>query len=524
MLVNFPRRQALVLGAFLSALLLILAVFSVSIGNKSQSAHSVPTASALPTLSPGDPLNTFYHQKLTWTSCKDGFDCADLTVPLDYAHPSAHSINLKVVRHKSSQAHVLGSLVLNPGGPGGSGIEYARAYLYVMSETLIKNFDIVGFDPRGVGGSTPVRCMTDKQLDAYVSADQSPDNQAEINQYVALAKELAMGCAATSPLIYRYMDTVSAARDIDILRVALGDKKLNWFGKSYGTFLGATYAGLFPTHVGRMMLDGAIDPTLTNAQLTHGQALGFENALHRFVADCATQSDCPLKPGSAGLQQVADMLAKLDTHPGHLANGRLFTQALGFTGVVGGLYDVSYGWPDLRSSLADALKGDYRSLATSADYYITRDDKGHFTDNSNEAIAAVNCLDRPDRATVAQTEKLAQAWSKQAPVFGTSLAWGNLGCTYWPIPATGVPDVITAAGSPTIVVVGTVNDPATPYPWAVALSKQLSKGILLTYTGDGHTAYYQGSTCVDDYIDHFYLTGNAKAGVSCKPDTESTNS
>ena len=500
---------------------------ALSCGISSKKQASKPTASPTisvsdspsPSSSSSDALKSFYSQTLSWKSCQDGFDCTTVTVPLNYADPTAGSIKLQLVRHKAKSGKPKGNLVVNPGGPGGSGIEYARALPYIMTEQLINNFNVIGFDPRGVGSSNPVKCLNDKAIDAYVSADQSPDNQSEIDKYVALAKQLADGCATRSPQIYKYMDTVSAARDIDIIRAALGDEKLNWFGKSYGTFLGATYAGLFPTHVGRMMLDGAIDPTLTNEKLSYGQALGFENALKRFVANCATQSDCPLKAGNAGVQQVANMLANLDSKPGKLANGRVFTQAIGLIGVLGDLYDANYGWSDLRMALKDALKGDFTALASSADMYISRDENGHFTDNGNEAIAAVNCLDRPDRASVQETEKLATQWSKQAPLFGISLAWGNHGCTYWPISATGKPGPISASGSPTIVVVGTVNDPATPYPWAVALSKQLAKGVLLTFNGDGHTAYFQGSTCVDGYIDNYFLTGDAKSGVTCQPDS-----
>ena len=509
------RRYAVIFIAYIVALIVLLVFIGSPRDNKKDQATASPTASPLPPVT-GD-LAKYYNQKITWENCDSGFECTKVKVPLDYANPSGASIELSVNRHKAVQQSK-GVIFVNPGGPGGSGIEYAKAIDYIMTPELVDNFDVVGFDPRGVGASNPVKCGTDKDIDAYINADQSPDNQSEIDQYAAISKKLANGCAKTSPDIYRFVDTVSAARDVDILRDALEQSKLNWFGKSYGTFLGATYAGLFPTRVGHMMLDGAIDPTLSNEQLSYGQAIGFENALRRFVDDCAKLNDCPVKAGPAGVQQIADMLDKLDQRPGVLAGGRLFTQSLGFIGVLGDLYDKNYGWPDLRMALKDAFKGNYKALATSADFYIARDNNGHYTDNSNEAIAAVNCLDRPDRATIEQTQQLAADWSKKAPVFGVPLAWSNFGCTYWPAPATGKPETITAAGSPTILVIGTVHDPATPYPWAVALSKQLSKGVLLTYTGDGHTAYFQGSSCIDDYVDQFFLTGEAKSGVSCDPD------
>lgn len=487
-------------------------------GNPSpSSAPTEPSSSPEPsdgTTSDFADLNSYYAQKLSWTDCKDGFECSTLQVPLDYAQPELKAISLSLVRLPSKNATE--SLILNPGGPGGSGIEYARAATYVMTEKLRKNYNIVGFDPRGVGQSSPVDCLDDQQTDAYVAADGSPDNQQEIDETINIYKQFAQACATKSAELFAHVDTISASRDIDILRAALGDSKLNWFGKSYGTFLGATYAGLFPDKVGRMMLDGAIDPTLSNEELSKGQALGFENALHRFLKDCPKHSDCPLKKNeTAAFAQVMNILNKLDSNPVKLSDGRSFTQAMGVTGVVGSLYDKVYGWEALRAALTDALDGNFDALAQNVDFYTSRDADGHYTDNSNDAIMAVNCLDRPDRATVSQTEELAKSWKKLAPAFGEYLAWGNLGCSYWKVPATGKPETITAKGAPTILVVGTVNDPATPYPWSKALAKQLDSGVLLTFTGDGHTAYFQGSDCVDKYVDTYFLTGKAPKGVVC---------
>ncbi len=485
--------------------------------------NSIDTNSPTPTKSPTSTatfssvnagLADYYAQDLIWKDCDGGFECSVLSVPLDYANPNQQAITISVIRLATDSA--VGSLLLNPGGPGGSGIEYVRAANYVVSSKLIKLYDIIGFDPRGVGQSTPVECLDDKQTDELIAADGSPDNQEEIDQSVLLSKQLASGCAEKSPEIYAHMDTVNAARDIDILRSALGDTKLNWLGKSYGTFLGATYADLFPKKVGRMVLDGAIDPTLTNEKLSLGQALGFENALSRFVEDCTTHGDCPLdSSGPKGIAQVAKMLDNLDAKSGRLSDGRIFTQAMGVTGVLGSLYDKVYGWPQLRADLSKALLGDYSGLGASLDLYISRDQNGKYTNNSNDAIAAVNCLDRPDRPTVSQTKILAADWKVQAPRFGEYVAWSNVSCLFWKSPATGVPGPITAAGSPEILVVGTVHDPATPMKWAKALASQLSKGILLTLDGDGHTAYMQGSKCIDQVVDNYFVTGTAKPGITC---------
>jgi pimeloyl-ACP methyl ester carboxylesterase len=466
----------------------------------------------MPPAPPG--LARYYSQTLDWSSCQGDFECAVMEVPLDYAQPDGQSIDISLIRLTSPKA--VGSIVLNPGGPGGSGIDYVRAARVVTTDLLRSAYDIVGFDPRGVGESTPVRCMTDEQTDEYIAADGSPDDQGEVDDTVRILTDIARGCVAKSPDLYPHVDTVSAARDVDILRAALGEPRLNWLGKSYGTFLGATYADLFPKNVGRMVLDGAIDPTLSNEQLSYGQALGFENALRRFIADCPSHTDCPLKAGGqAGYREVLDLFDELDRRPVRLADGREFTQAMGVTGVVGSLYDKVYGWSELRASLGEALDGNVELLAQTVDLYTSRDGSGRFTSNSNDAILAVNCLDRPDRATVTQTAQLAKAWAKESPAFGAYLAWSNVACTYWQAPASGQPHTITAVGAPEILVVGTTNDPATPYDWAQGLADQLASGVLLTLDGDGHTAYMQGSACVDQVVDQYFLTGQAAVGVTC---------
>jgi pimeloyl-ACP methyl ester carboxylesterase len=509
------------LGAFLRKFLAIVLVIVLGIlaafgylifqSDSTESTLSKPIESA--SVPQGDGLDGYYAQQLEWSECSDGFECSSFSVPIDYANPADGAMQISVIR-KLATGTAQGSLVLNPGGPGGSGIEYTTYAEYVVSDTLRENFDIVGFDPRGVGFSTPVECLDDEQTEEYIALDGSPDDQTEIDQAQAMSELFAQSCATNSPDTYKFLDTISAARDVDILRALLGDEKLNWLGKSYGTFLGATYADLFPERVGRMLLDGAIDPTLTNEKLSFGQALGFELALTRFVDDCVTKSDCPLSAsGAAGVSEVGDLLIELDANPITLDDGRLFTQAMGTLGVVGSLYDKQYGWPELRTNLGLAFDDDFSGLASSVDFYTGRQSDGSYKDNSNDAIAAVNCLDRPDRATTEETAALASEWKKVAPNFGEYLAWSNI--SYWQAEATGVPKEITAPGTPTILVVGTVNDPATPYAWSQALAAQLSKGVLLTLDGDGHTAYYQGSKCIDEIVDNFYLTGEVEDGITC---------
>ena len=511
------------MGAFLRKFLAIvlvivlgiLAAFGFLIFQSDSTESTLPKPIESASVPQGDGLDGYYAQQLEWSECSDGFECSSFSAPIDYANPADGAMQISVIR-KLATGTAQGSLVLNPGGPGGSGIEYTTYAEYVVSDTLRENFDIVGFDPRGVGFSTPVECLDDEQTEEYIALDGSPDDQTEIDQAQAMSELFAQSCATNSPDTYKFLDTISAARDVDILRALLGDEKLNWLGKSYGTFLGATYADLFPERVGRMLLDGAIDPMLTNEKLSYGQALGFELALTRFVDDCVTKSDCPLSAsGAAGVSEVGDLLIKLDANPITLDDGRLFTQAMGTLGVVGSLYDKQYGWPELRTNLGLAFDGDFSGLASSVDFYTGRQSDGSYKDNSNDAIAAVNCLDRPDRATTEETAALASVWKKVATNFGEYLAWSNISCSYWQAEATGVPKEITAPGTPTILVVGTVNDPATPYAWSQALAAQLSKGVLLTLDGDGHTAYYQGSKCIDEIVDNFYLTGEAEDGITC---------
>ena len=487
-----------------------------SISSISTSPSATPTtASPTPTATPTygvisyDPrLAPLYDQKLVWSSCSAGFQCATLKVPLDYANPTGASIGIKVVRLRASgSAKRLGSLVLNPGGPGGSGIEYARAAADVVSDAIRAQYDIVGFDPRGVGSSDPIKCLTGPETDQLLAVSGDPRTAGEVAQVSAVSAALGRNCKLRDPQLIGFVGTRNVGQDLDILRAALGDSKLNYLGKSYGTFIGSTYAEEFPTRVGRMVLDGAIDPSLDASQLALGQALGFEIALRRFVADCPKQSDCPLTGNvEAGLAQIRSMLADLAINPLPGDGKRQLVQALGVTGVVSALYDATNGWAALRSGLAAAFAGDGSVLLQLVDYYSQRDSSGHYANNGTDALYAVDCIDRPDMTTPAQTIVLAKQWAKLAPTFGAYLAWGNLPCYNWPATQTDGAHRITAPGSPPILVVGTTHDPATPYPWAKSLAGQLSQGVLLTWTGDGHTAYRLGSSCIDSAVDKYLLT------------------
>ncbi len=473
-----------------------------------------------PTVVPGiaADLQPFYMQQLHWKGCKDKFQCTTLTVPIDYAHPALGTLHLAMIRLPASdQKHRIGSLVVNPGGPGGSGVDYAREATTAISNAVRKRYDVVGFDPRGVGRSSPVECLTDQQTDQFLAADPTPTTPAEIAAAVAQAKAFSARCQARTGPELGFVGTRDAAHDLDVMRSALGDAKLSYLGKSYGTFLGATYADEFPTHIARMVLDGVIDPNLTSQQINLGQAQGFEVATHAFLADCAKRTSCPLGRDPAQAEVRLDaFLTGLDARPLPTKEpGRLLTEGLGSLGVALPLYNKSY-WPLLRTALAQALKGQGQGLLTLSDNYTDRSGNGTYTDNSNDAIYAVNCLDRSQPGGLAQIQQDATTFAAQAPTWGALLAWSSLVCAYWPIPPTDHPHPISAPGSGPVLVVGTTRDPATPYQWAVNLSQELSDGHLLTYDGDGHTAYRMGSHCVDTVVDDYLLHDKVPAaGKRC---------
>lgn len=485
-------------------------------------SSSVPApTSASPSGGPSSPaadLARFYDQKLQWRDCGDGFECTRVKVPLDYTKPAGRTITLAVNRLPAgSDAERKGSLLLNPGGPGGSGLDYARAAESVVSAALRERFDIVGFDPRGVGKSTPIECLNDDETDEFVASDGSPDTRAEEERAVTLSRQFGQRCAERSGELLAHVGTRDAARDLDVLRAVLGDDRLYYLGKSYGTYLGATYAELFPERVGALVLDGALDPSTTSREVAREQAIGFEVALRAFVDDCRRRQRCPLpRKRQAALAAVERLLMVADRRPLAGDEERRVTQGLAVLGIAAALYDEG-SWPVLRDALADAQRGDGSTLLMLADYYTERDDDGRYTSNANDAIYAVNCLDRPEEGDLEEVRRTAAEFERKAPRFGAYLAWGSLPCAYWPHPAQGTPHKIRAEGAAPILVVGTLRDPATPWVWAKSLSAQLESGRLLTWDGDGHTAYRRGSRCVDRVVDAYLISGKLpRDGTRCK--------
>lgn len=488
------------------------------------SGESPSPSEATSQASPGSPLAEFYNQSVRWSGCGGKFDCTKLRVPLDYADPSGDTMQLAVVRLRASDPQ--GSLVLNPGGPGASGVDYTRSARALLTGQVLKHFDVVGFDPRGVAESDPVDCLTDKQVDQLLAADSTPDTPAEQAELVAISKAVGKGCKKRSPKIAANMGTEYAARDMDILRSVLGDEKLNFLGKSYGSYLGAQYAELFPDRVGRIVLDGVLPSSLNSDDIDGGQAKAFDVALRRFVADCLPRKGCPLLVDSvdAGVVRIQEFLQQADAQPLPGIGSRRVNEALATYAIASLLYFPSFGdWDTLREGLRAAFSGDGSMLLDVVDQRVMRNPDGTYADNGNEAFYAVDCLDRPGLGGADHAAKLAADWAKDAPVFGPYLAWAALPCWQWPVQGDSSSKLkaFAARGSGPILVVSTKYDPATPYEWGVQVSRELANAALLTYDADGHTAYYMGSKCIDNVVDGYLLNGTMPtSGVVCQPDAQ----
>ncbi len=472
-----------------------------------------------------EQLGSFYGQKPTWGACDKvrnpapSAQCAWLEVPVDYAAPQGETTKLRVIKVPATEK-AQGSLLVNPGGPGGSAVDYANVADFIVSGAVRRSFDIVGFDPRGVGYSEPITCLDPPQVDEMLGGDPTPDDQAEYTRMQQSAKDFGAACQKKYPSILGHVSTVEAARDMDVLRSVLGRDKLTYLGKSYGTFLGATYAGLFPQRVGQLVLDGAIAPDLTNEQVNLGQALGFETATRAYVTKCTGEGNCPLgKDLDSGMQALRDLLRGLDAKPLPVTGDprvKQLTEGWASLGLARAMYDET-SWDTLTDALRSAKSGDGTALFGLAKQYADRDDNGSYGGNIMQVISAVNCLDRgSERQDFAQVTALSKEFAQKAPTWGPFMVFGSVTCEEWPIPATGTPEKITAEGAPPIVVVGTTRDPATPYEWAEQLAGQLADGRLITFDGDGHTAYMRSNSCVDSAVDAYLLQGKAPDdGLKC---------
>lgn len=464
-------------------------------------------------------LERFYEQRLTWRGRSGGIDTTEVTVPLDWAKPSGATIELAIARHRAKGSR-LGSLLINPGGPGGSGYDFvAQSAQYVVTPDVLGHYDLIGFDPRGVGRSTPIVCYTDPQKqDAllYGTFGHPFGSAGWASELSARQKDWIAACRKNTGPVLGHLDAVSVARDMDVIRAVLGDTTMHYLGYSYGTYLGTMYAQLFPKKVGRMVLDGAVDPRVGQLDALVTQMAGFDSAFRAYLADCLTRSGCPFG-GSLdhAIRQVQSLLAGVDARRLIASDGRVLDAATVGTAISEPLYS-QFSWPDLTRMFTKLQKGDADPAFGLADEYNNRSANGTYTGNGYEIYTAVTCdettLGTDGVDTLADLARI----EKAAPVLGKYVAYSDTAaleatCDAWPYPPAKLPASYAARGSGPIVVIGTTNDPATPYQQSVALAKELSHGVLFTHHGEGHTVYAQGDACIDSHVDDYLLRGELPA-------------
>ncbi|GGY77644.1 alpha/beta hydrolase [Streptomyces nitrosporeus] len=527
-----PALRATALAATATVLLPLAACSGGDDGGTDRARPSA-ASTASPTATPRDLAS----QKLSWKRCSapseaqgsgtapsplpggTAWECAFMDVPLDYGDPGGRTIELALVRARAKERDErIGSLVFNFGGPGASGVatlpSFGTAY-----DALRTRYDLVSFDPRGVGRSEGVVCSDDEALDARYQMDGTPDSPEEEKAFVEDLKSYTADCEKNSGEELPYVGTVNAARDMDLLRQVLGDDELYYFGISYGTELGGVYAHLFPRKVGRAVLDAVVDPTEDAEQSSLGQAEGFQLALDNFTSDCAERDDCRLTGSTSQEVEewIAGLLAKLEKEPVPGLGERKLTQTQATTGIAASLYSQET-WPLLEQGLDEADGGNGGLLLALADSLNGRSQDGRY-DNSNAANTAVNCADSAQRFDLERTKAALPAFREASPVFGDYLGWGLMSCTGWPVAGTWKTPDVSAPGAAPVLVIGNTGDPATPYAGAKAMAGELGEGVgvELTYKGEGHGAYNAGNSCVQKAVDGYLLDGKVPAaGTVCE--------
>ncbi|MFD6028086.1 alpha/beta hydrolase [Streptomyces griseoluteus] len=448
------------------------------------------------------------------------WQCATMQAPLDWGRPKGDTIGIALIRAKADgpAKDRIGSLVFNFGGPGGSGVTTLPAFGEDYA-ALRTRYDLVSFDPRGVGRSAPVLCESDSQLDTFFQQDATPDNTAEQRQLIARTKQFNDACERRSKKILPHVRTTDAARDMDLMRQVLGDAKLHYFGISYGTELGGVYAHLFPHHVGRAVFDAVVDPTETAEEGALGQARGFQLALDNFAEDCTSKvEDCPVGDTADDVKKrISKLLKDLDKKPIPGIYPRRLTETAATNGIAQALYSKDF-WGYLTEGLEQAYDGDGRVLMALSDSMNGRSENGEYS-NIAPANVAINCSDEKPRYTPTYIQSRLPGFRGASPVFGDYLAWGMAGCTDWAVPGAADHPDVHAPGSAPILVVGNTGDPATPYKGARAMADALGKGVAveLTYKGQGHGAYDSKNKCVQKAVNDYLLTGRTP-----KPDTVCT--
>ena len=477
---------------------------------KARPTNARPTPTKTDGVAPGTGLTAFYATKAQWRPCTQasgaadfidlrGYQCATVAVPLDYRHPAGRRLSISIARLPASGSHRIGSLVIDPGGPGASGLGYLTEATRAIPAAVRRRFDVVGLDPRGVGASAGLHCLSTAGFDAMVAAAPVPTTAPQVAAAVARATTLAAGCQSAAGWELPYLGTVYAARDLDLVRSAIGDQRLTYLGKSYGTLLGAVYADEFPTRVRALVLDGALPPGLDPAAQSRQQGAGFEVDLGDFLRDCSARTSCAV----ASTRRLEALLAGIAVHPLRTSSGRLLHAGEAMNGLSAALYSTA-SWPLLRTALRQAGEGDGTVLLELSDALAGRHAGGYETELGS--FTAISCADVPATYTTRQAAAFARQWAVDSPLYGPLEAWGLLSCDHWPATASPLPAAVTGKGAAPIVVVGTTRDPATPYAWAQDLAGQLGSARLVTYDGDGHTVYGDGkSSCVDVAVNAYLI-------------------
>ena len=473
--------------------------------------HSV--SAPMPKIPAG--LEKFYTQSIRWKDCGENLKCAKVTVPLDYRNPAGQTIKI-AVKKRLAAGKAIGSLLVNPGGPGGSGQEMAAGAKEYFSDSILHSFDVLGFDPRGVGQSSPVDCLSDLDLGKILEASYPQDEAGEA-QKTADVKKIVAGCKEKSGALLGFVGTENAARDMDVIRHTAGDPRLYYVGYSYGTSLGGTYARLFPENVGRMVLDGAVSPSATEFEKNSAQLKGFENSLDAYLKDCLSAPKlCPFKGSVEQARQKIKYILKsaLRTPIPTSDPNRPATQSALMYGIITALYDNKL-WPLLSQAFDSVLKNKGAdAMMFLFDAYTGRGADG-FKNNSMEANWAITCADTPAGGDARDWKEKSAQLAKISPVFGEIQGYDEEICANWPYRAKQRQEKYHVSLSAPVVVVGTTGDPATPYQWPKEFAADLSNSVLITWEGQGHTAYGRSTECVRKPIDKYLLEGTVPENLIC---------
>lgn len=473
-------------------------------------------------------LATYYTQDLSWGECDysqedqdaaKNLECARVSVPVDYANPGAGDTFVEVSRLSASEDDPQGTLFLNPGGPGGSGVDMMLSAGFFASASVRDNYDIVGFDPRGVERSDGIDCLTDQEMDEWRAEPAFEPGTETVDDMRATYAQIGAKCHEKSSPVVAHMDTQSVAKDLDVLRAVFDQPATHYLGFSYGTEIGATYAHLFPQRTGRFVLDGGVDPTMDERAVTLDQAKGFEDNLRHWVQDCQDSNNrCAVGTDgvAAGMEQIQDLLAKVSDEDITVSDGRRITAVNAVEGILVPLYSTA-SYAQLNSALEKAFDGNFDELMGYSDSNHGRNSSGEYTSNVSEAFTAVNCLDTVSRGISDQDmAQAAETMAEEAPTFGPYLSYGDAACQGWPDEPVTPLDSYAADTDETLLVVGTTHDPATPYAWSEALVAELGNARLLTHDGWGHTAYVSGDSCIKDAVDNYLVSGTVpEQGATC---------